>query len=490
MSAPTPHESSTATTFAREVPRRIAIVGGGLAGLAAAVALSGRGWQVELHEARRFLGGRASSFADPESDELVDYCQHVSLGCCTNLAHLCQTTGLADAFERVNRLHFLGPDGRQHDLATSRWLPAPLHLGPSFLRMGFLSLGERCSIARTLWKLARCKPRADDPQTIGNWLQRHGQSARAIERFWSVVLVSALGESVDRAALEPARKVFVDGFMATRQGYEVLIPRLPLREIFSTRLHDWLRRRGVVLHLNAPVTRINVALDGGVPRATGLTRAERNEDFDAVVVAVPWRRVGELLASVPASVAIPWSGASHLRASPITGVHLWFDRPVVPLPHAVLVGRLSQWVFCPPWRASDARQAEGQYCQVVVSASRDLAGRDRQEIVREVRADLTSIWPAVASATLQRSRVVTDPSAVFSASPDSIQHRPGCDVGIRGLALAGDWIRTGWPATMEGAVRSGFGAAEVLLRQFGTAERVLQPDLPRGWLSRRLLGAS
>src|SRR5262249_11112766 len=156
--------------------------------------------QIELFEARRQLGGRAASFRDPTTGELIDHCQHVSLGCCTNLADFCRRTGLNKFFRRDRVLHFFSADGRQYDFSGTRWLPAPLHLAPAFLRMGFLSWGERIGIARAIGRLARLNVMALDPQpTIGQWLREQNQSSRAIEQFWSVVLVSALGESVDRA---------------------------------------------------------------------------------------------------------------------------------------------------------------------------------------------------------------------------------------------------------------------------------------------------
>ncbi len=147
------------TSQASGAAKRIAIVGGGLAGLAAAAALVGRGFAITLYETRRQLGGRATSFRDSVSGELVDHCQHVSMGCCTNLADFCRRTALADQFRRDRQLHFFGPDGRRYDFAATRWLPAPLHLGPAFLRLGYLSLGERLGVARAMLRLARQRHR-------------------------------------------------------------------------------------------------------------------------------------------------------------------------------------------------------------------------------------------------------------------------------------------------------------------------------------------
>ena len=540
--------------------KRIAIVGGGLAGLAAAAALSGRGFAIELFEARRQLGGRAASFRDPASGELVDHCQHVSMGCCTNLADFCRRTGIDDAFRRDRELYFFGPDGRQYSFGASRWLPAPLHLGPAFLRLGYLSLGERLGVGRALVKLARTKIDDDERQpTVGQWLRRQGQSPAAIERFWAVVLVSALGEEVEHASLAAARKVFVDGFLSAREAYEILVPQIPLGELYGRRLESWLDARGVKLWLGAPVEQVTleqvtleqvtleqvtleqVTLEqvtveqanfeqvtqanveqAAAMRATGLILPGGvRRSFDAVVVALPWRRVHDVFDERALSALPELAGVGRIESAPITGVHLWFDREITPLAHAVLVGKLSQWVFNRGRRLANEPSAPGaenrapspgigpesrapspgnglegrapspggHYYQVVISASRELAGRDRDEIIARIVAELASVWPAAGAAKLLQARMVSEQTAVFSARPGLERLRPPQPTSIADLILAGDWTRTGWPSTMEGAVRSGYLAAEAVLRSFGRGESILLPDLPRGRLARLLLGA-
>lgn len=488
---------------------RVAIIGGGLAGLAAAAALSGRGFEIELFEARRQLGGRAASFRDPASGEFVDHCQHVSMGCCTNLADFCRRTGIADAFRRDRELYFFGPNGRQYAFGSARWLPAPLHLGPAFLRLGYLTLGERLGVARTLLKLARMKPDDERQPTVGQWLRRQGQSPAAIERFWAVVLVSALGEEVERASLAAARKVFVDGFLSAREAYEVLVPQIPLGELYGRRLETWLDANGVKLWLGAPVERVLVEQVAAL-RAAGLVLPGGvRRSFDAVIVALPWRRVREIF-DESALLALPeLAGVGEIESAPITGVHLWFDREITALPHAVLVGKLSQWVFNRGQRrAGEAGQPGtesrapsldmegrapspgGYYFQVVISASRELAGRGRDEVIAQIVAELASVWPAAGDAKLLHARMVAEQTAVFSVRPGLERLRPPQQTSIPNLALAGDWTRTGWPSTMEGAVRSGYLAAEAILRSLGQSQAVLLPDLPRGRLARLLVGSS
>jgi squalene-associated FAD-dependent desaturase len=474
------------TAFQSRPAARVAVVGGGLAGLASAVRLAEAGLRVELFEARRQLGGRATSFYDPASGEWIDHCQHVSMGCCTNLADFCRRTQIDGAFRRDRVLHFFAPNGRGYALAGCRWLPAPLHLGPSFLRLGFLSLFERLAIASGLWRLARTAIDDDASQpTIGQWLRANCQSARAIEWFWSVVLVSALGEEIERASLAAARKVFVDGFLSARSAYELEVPLIPLGELYGTRLEAWLAGQGVVVHSGTAVERV----EGDSAGITAVVLADgARRKTDAVVVALPWRRVRDVFDAELLSALPGLAGVEQIEAAPITGVHLWFDREIIPMHHAVLVGRLSQWVFNRGRRPTiDQGPGPAHYYQVVISASRSLAPRDRDDIVREVVSDLAAIWPAAGQATLLQWRIVSEQAAVFSVRPGIDQYRARQQTPIANLALAGDWTRTGWPATMEGAVRSGYLAAECILQSLGREAKLLVPDLPRGWLARLLI---
>ncbi len=466
----------------------VAVVGGGLAGLAAAVAATEHGLRVELFERRKQLGGRVSWFRDPATGGLVDDCQHVSMGCCTNLADLCRRTGTADCFQRHHTPHFFGPQATQHDFSPSRWLPAPLHLAPALLRLGYLSVGERWGVLRAMPRLARTiAPDGDLEETIADWLRRQGQSQRAIEHFWSVILVGALSEPVERISVGAARKVFVDGFMTARAAYELEVPGGSLAEILG-RIAASLAEHDVAVHLGTPVAQI----DGDLRRATGIVlRDGRREEFDFVVVAVPWGRVRSLFSAEMLSAVPALERAGEIQPAPITAVHLWFDRPITPLPHAVLVGRLAQWVFNHgPQDILPNRPEPCHYYQVVISASHDLGGRRREDVVADVRRDLEAIWPEAREAELLHWRLVNRPAAVFSCRPGVERLRPTQQTPIRNLMLAGDWTATGWPATMEGAVRSGYLAVEAVLKSLGRPQRLLVPDLPRSRLARMLCGPS
>ncbi len=474
-------------SVAAERPPSVGIVGGGLAGMAAAAALSTTGFQVSLFEARRRWGGRATSFREPASGELVDFCQHVSMRCCTNLADLAQRCGIASEFSPSRVLHFIAPDGRQCDLSPSRWLPAPFHWGPALARISYLTAADKLGIARAFWRLMREPiPAGEQSPTAAEWLRAQRQSPRAIEHFWGVVLVSALGESLEGASMAAARQVFVEGFLANREASVLEVPTEPLGEIYGERMPRWLAEQGVQICDSSPVKQIARSAAGKL--LLQLPNGETAE-FDQIIAAVPWHQLPELL-----STELHWPGlapASAWRAAPITGVHLWFDRPITPLPHAVLVGRLGQWLF----DRGDKNQNEATtdtspreyYYQVVISALRDLAGRDREAVVAELCDELRPIWPQAAEARLLRLRVVTEQAAVFSVRPGIETLRPIQRTPINGLFLAGDWTATGWPATMEGAVRSGYLAAEEVTASLGQRRVFLVPDLPRSWLAKRLI---
>jgi squalene-associated FAD-dependent desaturase len=459
-----------------------------LAGLAAAVGLCRRGCRVELFEARRRLGGRAGSIRDARSGHVIDRCQHVAMGCCTNLADFCRRLGITDCFRRFGRLHFIGPEGSAYPLEAVPWLPPPLHLVPGLLRLGYLSFGDRLRIVRVLGRLARpARCGRDATASIGSWLRRHGASEASIERFWSVVIVSALGETPDRVSVATARKVLVDGFLASRRAYELEIPRFPLEELFDRRAGDWLQARGVTIHRGTPVRQIEG--DGRRAEAVVLPDGSRRR-FDAFVAAVPWRTVRALFSEVMLAALEGLRHVGRIEPGSITAAHLWFDRPITSLPHAALVGRLGQWVFNHgPRRLGTGRSGVGYYYQVVISAAHAVDVPSGHDLVARLEGDLRAIWPKAREARLLHGRVVTDPAAVFSAVPGVEGLRPPQRTSVDNLALAGDWTSTGWPATMESAVRSGYLAAETVSSSVcgvpaGGEKRLLAPDLPPAWLCR------
>ncbi len=445
---------------------RVLVIGAGLAGLAAASALGPRGLRVTLLEARNRAGGRAGSFTDAASGQLLDACQHVSMGCCTNFAHFCRTVGISHLLAPQRALYFMTPDRRVSRFAADA-LPAPLHLARSFLRAHYLSLSEKWSIARGLLRLKQASP--DDDRPFRDWLERNGQTARTVERFWGVVLVSALNEDPDRVGLKYARKVFVDAFLRHRRGFEVEVPTGPLGRLYGDELAGWLTRHGVELRFNQGVRRL--LIDEGRIAGVEMRTGERQE-ADWYVSAVPFDRLLEIL-PVDVAEANPYFGNLRgLETSPITSVHLWYDRPVTTLPHVVLVGCVGQWLF----NRGEAAPEE-HYVQVVVSASRAFRGLGHDEVRRRIVEELAALFPDASPEHLVRARVVTEHQATFSAVPEVDRLRPSQGSPIPNLLVAGDWTDTQWPATMEGAVRSGYLAVEHLVRRQGGDARFLQADL-------------
>jgi squalene-associated FAD-dependent desaturase len=480
------------------------IVGGGLAGLAVASCLVDRGLRITLLESRPRLGGRASSFPDPATGELVDNCQHVSMACCTNLADFCRRVGIAEMLRRERELVFLGPDGRISRFRAGRG-PAPFHLTGSFLSAHFLNLRDKVSVAYGLACLAW--GRAERPgEPFADWLMRYGQTRRAIDMFWGPVLVSALNERLDRMDVGHARKVFLDGFLRNRSGFQIELPLVPLGELYGRRLENWLRIHEVSVRLTTGVRSIECDEDGAIGGVVLRTGGWVAADF--VVLAVPFDRAGSLISDGLRDRLPALAHLGAMQASPITGVHLWFDRQVCPFDHVVTPGRLIQWVFnhtaiqgrAAPLEAetSEANGApgappasagKGQYLQIVISASYDVLVLDKVAIRDRVLAELAEIWPVAREAKLVRWWVVTEHGATFAVRPGVEALRPPQRTPVDGLFLAGDWTDTGWPATMEGAVRSGYLAAQQILTDLDRPTRLIRPGLPSGVLARWLFGA-
>ncbi len=468
----------------------VLVIGGGLAGLAASVALAESGLQVMLLESRPRLGGRASSFEDTTTGEVIDNCQHVAMGCCTNFKHFCRVTGLDTSFRRERELFFVEPPSASPSRPprvcrfSAMPLPAPLHLAAALMRLSYLSLRDKWALARGLKTLAREQPQDAQSKNFAEWLAEQRQPVKVIERFWRVVLVSALSESLERISVATARKVFVDGFLTNRHGWEVWLPTVPLDELYSGMLTQWLATRGVDIHLKLGVERL--LIENSRINTVKLRNGEQISAEHAIL-AVPHHRVLSLL---PESVRThpKLAGLGQLETAPIVSLHLWFDRPITSLPHATLVGRLSQWLFNRSRPEATGRTTH--YYQVVISAAREVAQRPQADVIAEVVSELKAIWPESVSAELLHSRTVIEHKAVFSPLPGSDKLRPFQQSPIANLQLAGDWTCTGWPSTMEGAVRSGFLAAENVLGQLGRSANWLQPDVPVSPLSRWTFGVS
>lgn len=400
---------------------RVIVAGGGLAGLSCAAALGDEGYEVDLFEARPFLGGRATSYEI--GGETIDNCQHILLRCCANLLDFYRRLGVEDRITFHKEFFFLEPGGRMSILKAGA-LPAPLHFTEAFLRASWLTFGEKLALGRGLLALRSERESRRDLSSITMlaWLKEKRQPARVIERFWRQVLVSAVNEELDRMAAVHGFQVFWLGFLSARDSCDMGIPNVPLGELYSS--NAWSRWPNVRIHTRAKVEELS---------GTGARVNGKLHTADAYVSAL----------ATPA----------HVLHSPITGIHLWFDRAVTELPHGTLLDRTIQWFF---------NKDRGRYLQVVVSASRSLLEMPRGDVIALAVKELGEFLPLVREAKLLKAHVVKEARATFSATPEVEHRRPSTHTESPNVFLAGDWTDSGWPATMEGAVRSGYKAAEAV----------------------------
>jgi zeta-carotene desaturase len=459
-------------------PPRVVVVGGGLAGMAAAVALESAGCAVTLLEARRALGGRAGSFEEPQSGEELDNCQHVLLGCCTNLLDFYRRVGVANLIRWEPTVHFVDGQGIRHDLTGSKRLPAPLHLSASMLRFKLLTHAERFAFTRAMTVMmtmgrAGRERLADTP--FGAWLDQHHQPASLITKMYDPILISALNEESRRASAAYAIQVFQETMLSNSAGYLVGLPDCPLSQLYAS-----LPVRDV--RLGARVA--GLRFEGDTATGVELTTGEVLQ-ADSVILATNRHALRKWVGEERASSDARFGHLDAIEDVPILGAHLWYDRPILKESHAALIDGPLQWLF--------RKDAAGTAVHGVISAARAWAGRPKEESLEAFTRQIRSTFPAAGDATLQRGVIVVEKRATFSPAPgiDRLrpQQAPPAGPGaIANLYLAGDYTQTGWPATMEGAVRSGYLAAgAVASHLLEGRKRFLVGDLPTQWPA-RLMG--
>jgi zeta-carotene desaturase len=457
----------------------VTVVGGGVAGLSAACALAEAGWEVQLLERRSYLGGRASSFSHPGVGEVIDNCQHVLFGCCTNLAGFYRRIGVEGKIQWTSRMTLIEPGGRRSTLGPS-WLPAPLHGLPRFLAARAFSVADKLALARAFRLLLRPVP-PESTESLGAWLARNRQTQGAMDRFWRLVIASALNADLDAIALPYAAKVIRELFLNSAAAGRMGMSSAPLGELCAAAA-EFLHQRGSRILFT---TRVESA--AWEPAAGHWTVAGPGLELrsNLLVLALPFEGMARLLPHLP-----PAAGAAGLAAQldrhaswPICSVHLWFDRQITTLDHAVLLDREIHWMYnrsrLQPWRKD-----KGSYLELVISASREFAALSGEQAAAQAVAELAEFFPAVRSARLEKSAFVKELRATFGVSPGIDAARPGTVSPWPNCFLAGDWISTGWPSTMESAARSGHLAAEAICRQGGAPRRFLDSDLPPRGLMR------
>jgi squalene-associated FAD-dependent desaturase len=430
------------------------VIGGGVAGIVAALHLADAGRDVTLVESRPRLGGAACSF--PREGLRVDNGQHVFLRCCTEYRAFVDRIGGTELTTVQPHLDIpvLAPGGGRAALRRTPGLPAPLHLAGALSRYGLLPWPDRLRAGRAVLALLRADPadRRLDERSFGAFLRAHGQSAAAIERLWAIVGTATLNAVPDDASLALAAKVFRTGLLTHADAADVGYATAPLGELHHTAARRALEAAGVEVFLRQRVR--NVRTGQVVVHAP---RGDRELAADGIVLAVP----PPALAIAP---DLPDRGYDRLGGSPIVNVHVIYDRKVTDLPFAAAVGSPVQWFFDRTEPSGiRGRAPNAQYLAVTVSAADDLVDVPAREVITRFTAALAALLPAAARASVLDAFVTRERRATFRQAPGTAAFRPGADSGMPGIALAGAWTATGWPDTMESAARSGTGAAEYLL---------------------------
>jgi squalene-associated FAD-dependent desaturase len=442
----------------------VIVVGGGVAGLAAAHAMVVRGAKVTLLERKPYFGGRAYSYEHPALETIVDS-QHVLLGCCTNLMDLFAKSGTSSSIRWYDELVFLEPGGRASRIAPTS-LPAPLHRAIDFLQAPMLNVQDKIGIGAALAALLQAKP-MDDNSNMAEWLRRKKQTGRAVRRFWELTASVTLNDSLENCSLKYGAKVFRELLLKSVQGGRLGIPTVPLSDLFGAVAAN-IRAHGGDVVLRASVDAIEQ--QGGRWRVAS---GDREWHADVVVLAGAFEQMQSMLGMLPESderAALAGDLAKFTHSSIVT-THLWFDREFTGLHHAALLDTTYEWIFNKT-RIRNADAAQGSYVELVKGSANAILNLGREELIERALTELKLFFPALASCRLVKSAVLKEARATFSATPGLDAYRPGARTAWPGLFVAGDWTRTDWPSTMESAARSGYLAAEAIC-----GEKVLQPDI-------------
>ncbi len=436
---------------------KVAVIGAGLAGLAAACELADARHQVVVLERRPWAGGKTYSFVDRETGEQVDNGQHIAMRCTTAYVDFLRKVGTAHLVKWQPRLRVAVFDdrGRRSELRADP-LPAPLHLAPSFVAYRHLSLAGKARVARGILAIRQAsrEDAALDGSTFGEWLRRHGQTESAIRDFWDLIVVPALNCRSDDTSASQAVFVFREGFLKSAGSAAIGVPRVGLSELHVEPALRYVLERGGEVRTGCAVERI-VARDGRV-EAIELANGERVR-CGACVCALPPR---ELLAALPPGVreAAPFAELASFRTSPIVNLHLWFDGDVTDFDFAAFVGCDIQWIFNRTRIAGG--EEDGEHLVMSLSAAERYMPLDRQELLGMLLPQMQRALPRAVSRRLLRFVAIKEPDATFVPAPGI--RRPGPVTPIVNLFLAGAYTATGWPATMESAVRSGTAAARAV----------------------------
>jgi squalene-associated FAD-dependent desaturase len=458
----TAHFANAADERQRGGSASVIVVGGGLAGLTAACQLARGGHQVTLVEARARLGGATFSF---DRDGLsVDNGQHVLLRCYTEYRALLDLLGVGHHIDLQDRFHIpvITQDGRHAELSRNN-LPAPLHLGATLATYGLLSKPERARVlfaAGMLRTLNPADPKLDD-RSFGDWLVRHGQRPAAIDALWNLITVAALNTDAHHASLALCAMVFRTALLTRADAADIGVPTKPLGELHGDAAHRYLTAHDAQVLTHSPVRTVRRIGDG-----FEVALDDQTLSADAVVIAAPPEATAAVL---PDGALDRPELLAELGGAPIVNVHAVYDRQVTPEPFTAVVGSPVQWVFD---RTATAGLTEGQYLAVSLSAAEQWIDTPTAALREVFLPELARLFPAAAQADATRFFVTRERRATFRQVPGSARLRPAARTRLPGCVLAGAWTATGWPDTMEGAVRSGNEAARIVDAQLSSVATV------------------
>ena len=473
--------------LATQPPFDVVVIGAGVAGLSAAVRLTRRGRRVCVLEARARLGGRATAFPDRETGELVDNGQHVLLGCYTDTFEFLRDVGAGDNVRLQPQLAVTMIDraGRRTRFAGQA-LPPPFHLLAGILDWDALSWRDRLSVlgmttplkhARLELQPGATRKAASPGETVEHWLIRNGQTPRLREMLWDPLALAALNQPPTQAAAPVFARVLAEMFGSDPRAAAIALPTRPLHLMYAEPAREFIERHGGTVRTGVTA---QVLLHGDAVEAVQV--GDERLSASRVISAVPWFAFGELFAGEPPALREVIDRARRMASSPIVTVNLWFDRAVLDEPFIGLPGRVMQWVFDKSLvfgrnraegaspshaeaRADHSRAEAGDdatHLSLVSSGAASILALSNEDLIRMAHDELLDALPASRAARLVRATVVREPRATFSLAPGQ-PARPPAETGITGLFLAGDWIDTGLPATIESAARSGHRAAELCI---------------------------